>query len=60
MIAVQLPPEDLKGEEEVKIKKALNYLNLYYTDIITQIKVHVYWGDARQFVRELREHLEKI
>jgi hypothetical protein len=60
MIAVQLPPEDLKAEEEVKIKKVLNYLNLYYTDIITQIKVHVYWGDARQFVRELREHLEKI
>ena len=58
MIAVQLPPDELIGEEEQKIKRALNYLDQYYANI-QQIKVKVYWGDARQFAKELREHLDR-
>jgi len=53
-VAVQLPPDDLTGEE---LKRALNYLDQYYANI-QHIKVRVYWGNAQQFAKELRERWE--
>ena len=55
-IAVQLPPGDLSGEET---EQAKGYLDKYF-DQIGKIKVRVYWGEARQFARELRERWEAL
>jgi hypothetical protein len=53
-IAVQLPPGDLAGQE---LERAKRYLDQYF-DKIQKIQVRVYWGDVREFARELRERWE--
>ena len=53
-MAVQLPPGGLTEQE---MKQAQGYLDQYF-DQIQKIKVHIYWGDVRQFARELRERWE--
>lgn len=53
-IAVQLP---LGGLTEQERERAQRYLDQYF-DQIQKIKVHIYWGDVRQFARELRERWE--
>ena len=55
-IAVQLDPapEDATPERRAA---AQEYLNGYFEQIQT-IKVRLYWGDARDFARELRERWE--
>ena len=55
-IAVQLDPspEDATAERRAA---AQTYLNGYFEQIQT-IKVRLYWGDARDFARELRERWE--
>jgi SIR2-like domain len=52
-IAVQLEPETLDASPEGR-ERALKYLNAYFEAIQT-IKVRVYWGDARNFGRELSQ-----
>jgi hypothetical protein len=54
-IAVQLPPDRLSGEE---MEQAQGYLDQYLGTIGKIRKVHYYWGEARQFARELRERWE--
>ena len=51
-ISVQLSPLKNTASEEQK-KSAEEYLNRYFDNL----KIRVYWGDARAFARELREHL---
>jgi hypothetical protein len=52
MVAVQLPPNDITGQN---LDKALDYLDQYFTKILPNTKVKVYWGDTRKFAKELRE-----
>jgi hypothetical protein len=57
-IAVQLePPAADKSERGVA--QAREYLDSYFAKI-QKIKVRVYWGEAREFARELRKHLEAL
>jgi hypothetical protein len=53
-IAVQLPPQDATEEE---VRRTQEYLDQYF-DEIQRIKVRLYWGDCRDFCRELRQHWE--
>ncbi len=48
-VAVQLPPDASDAE-----KAAQKYLTEYYDGI----KVRVYWGEAKEFMRELRARWE--
>lgn len=50
-IAVQLPPDELSGEE---VERAQGYLDQYLGTIGKIPKVHIYWGEVRQFAKELR------
>jgi hypothetical protein len=53
-IAVQLHPKDIvEGEQQ----RAEQYLSQYFGGI-HKIKIQVYWGEARRFAKELREHME--
>jgi len=52
-IAVQLHP----GHTLTNIDKAEKYLEQY---IRNMFKVHIYWGDAKDFSKELRERWEKF
>jgi hypothetical protein len=51
-VAVQLPPEPSKAERQ----KILDYLNEYFK----QIRVQVYWGEARDFVADLKERWDRF
>jgi hypothetical protein len=53
-ITVQLKPEGPDGGKEEEISKVQDYLERYFD---WTFNLQVYWGPARQFVRELREHL---
>jgi len=55
VIAVQLPPDKLSGEQNERAQK---YLDEYLSQIGDIKTVCIYWGDARQFARELRERWE--
>jgi SIR2-like domain len=55
-VAVQLDPSSAEEPEERR-REAQQYLNSYFEKIQT-IKVRMYWGDAREFARELRERWE--
>jgi hypothetical protein len=55
-IAVQLDPSG-PSEPAERRAHAQHYLNSYFEKIQT-IKVRMYWGDARDFSRELRERWE--
>jgi hypothetical protein len=52
-IAVQLHP----GPTLTNIDKTEKYLEQY---IKNMFKVHIYWGDAKDFSKELRERWEKF
>jgi hypothetical protein len=52
-ISVQLSPLKNKASDEQK-RSAEQYLNSYFS----KLDIRVYWGDARDFARELREHWE--
>jgi hypothetical protein len=52
-IAVQLEPKAVDGTPEGR-ERALKYLRDYFEKIQT-VKVRVYWGDAKDFGRELSE-----
>jgi hypothetical protein len=51
-VSVQLSPLSEKATNENR-KSAEDYLNRYFDNL----KIRVYWGDARNFARELRERL---
>jgi hypothetical protein len=51
-IAVQLPP----SHDEDKKKKIMDYMNRYTKNMF---KVHIHWGDAKEFVIELQKRMEK-
>ncbi len=53
-IAVQLPPDGLEEEE---LERRQRYLDKYF-DKIQKIQVRLFWGNAREFARQLRERLE--
>jgi SIR2-like protein len=55
-IAVQLDPSSADEPEERR-RHAQTYLNSYFEKIQT-IKVRLFWGDVRDFSRELRQRLE--
>jgi hypothetical protein len=55
-IAVQLDPSP-ETETEERRRRAQEYLNGYFEQIQT-IKVRLFWGDVRDFARELRERRE--
>jgi len=44
-VAVQIAPEAVSGDPE----KVLDYLNSYFDNF----RIHVYWGDCKQFAAEL-------
>jgi hypothetical protein len=50
-VAVQLPPKDYAPEE---LKNVQAYLDRYFD----QTKIRIYWGDAGQFMRELRKRFQ--
>jgi hypothetical protein len=50
-IAVLKPP----GDDELA-RRQRDYLDKYYANM----KLEVYWGTAREFAAELREHWEKL
>ncbi len=52
-VAVQLPPEEMDSEQQ---KAQQEYLTRYFSNI----DVKIYWGTARQFAAELREHWERF
>jgi len=52
-IAVQLDPSGADASEESRVRTQ-QYLNGYFEQIQT-IKVRLYWGDVRDFARELHE-----
>jgi hypothetical protein len=51
-ISVQLSPLQSNASDEQK-RSAEQYLNSYFS----KLDIRVYWGDARAFAKELREHL---
>jgi hypothetical protein len=51
-IAVQLPPND----DEDKKKKIMDYMNRYTKNMF---KVHIHWGNAKEFVNELQRRMGK-
>jgi hypothetical protein len=51
-ISVQLSPLKETASAQQK-KSAEEYLNRFFENL----KIRVYWGDAREFAKELREHL---
>lgn len=54
IIAVQLPPTDVKNEQN-----AIKYLSKYFGSVLGKdIRVRVYWGDVNEFSRELKKHWE--
>jgi hypothetical protein len=54
IIAVQLPPTDVKSEED-----AIRYLSKYFGSVLGKdIRVRVYWGEITEFAKELRKHWE--
>jgi hypothetical protein len=56
IIAVQLRPKDVKNETD-----AVKYLGKYFGSILagsSHLQVRVYWGEAADFAKELREHWE--
>ena len=55
-VAVQLDPSSADEPEERR-REAQQYLSSYFEKIQT-IKVRMYWGDARDFSRELRQRWE--
>jgi hypothetical protein len=57
-IAVQLAPssEDATDEQRAIVQ---GYLSSYFEQMQT-IKVRLYWGDARDFARELHERWEQF
>jgi hypothetical protein len=55
-VAVQLDPSG-EDESEERRRRAQEYLNGYFEQIQT-IKVRLFWGDVRDFSRELRQRLE--
>lgn len=57
-VAVQLTPSTGDDSEENR-KRTQNYLDKYFKTI-QQIKVRVYWGDIKDFTKELRERWEKF
>ena len=54
-IAVLLPPQDAHVEPE----KVQTYLTRYYEQI-TRMDLRIYWGTAREFAAELREHWNRF
>jgi hypothetical protein len=52
-IAVQFEPP-AKDTSKAGLKRAMNYLDRYFSRIHHKIRVRVYWGDARQFAHELQ------
>jgi hypothetical protein len=52
-IAVQLPPRLTSEKQE----QAQRYIDQYTRNMF---KVHIYWGDVRDFLRELRDRWEKF
>jgi hypothetical protein len=52
-VAIQLPPMDVKDGDDA-MQRAQDYLGKYFSEI-QQLKLVVYWGDARQFAEELRQ-----
>lgn len=50
-IAVQLPPTVLEQRKQ----DAFRYLGKYF-EKINGVKLRVYWGDAREFSKDLRKH----
>lgn len=54
IIAVQLPPTDVKSESD-----AIKYLGKYFGSVLGKdIRVRVYWGEITEFAKELRKHWE--
>ncbi len=54
IIAVQLRPRDVTNVED-----AIRYLSKYFGSVLGKnIKVRVFWGEASEFAKELRDHWE--
>jgi hypothetical protein len=53
-MSVQLPPGNVAAQS---VEKAQEYLDKYF-ERIQKIQVRIFWGDARDFVRELRSRWE--
>jgi hypothetical protein len=56
-IAVQFKPPAIDNSEKA-LEKARAYLNKYYSHIHEKIKISVFWGEARDFSKELRSRLK--
>lgn len=57
-VAVQLAPSPGDKSKESQ-EKAQKYLDKYFENL-QNVKVKVYWGDIRDFTKELRERWEKF
>lgn len=57
-VAVQLTPPPADESESGRVN-AQRYLDLYF-EKIHKIKVRVYWGDIKEFCKELRERWERV
>jgi len=54
IIAVQLRPRDVTSEDD-----AIRYLSKYFGSVLGKdIRVRVFWGEASEFAKELRDHWE--
>ena len=54
IVAVQLRPKDVTNEEA-----AIKYLSKYFGSVLGKdIRVRVFWGEAKEFAKELRDHWE--
>ena len=56
-VAVLLPPPTPQNKAHEITNKRMEYLNKYTKDMF---KVQVYWGDASEFSKDLRNHWDKF
>ncbi len=55
-IAVQFAPPAVDKSEN-GVKRAMDYLDKYFSSISNKVEVHVFWGDAHDFARQLRARM---
>ena len=57
-ITVQMPPDDIVDDGQ---DKAIEYLTKYYGSIASsRISIRVYWGPAKNFLKDLNEKIENV